>query len=534
MALRAKYLSDEFLSKLIVELRKALESVSTKLSIAALLGLMLVPVVPDYAASKLTATGTPQASPASPSAPIEVVRAKPVLVPDALLQPDLAPRSAQPNAGSATPEPATAAPAAVRPSHTVARLARKRQQAPARPEEKSGAFGKAAGPADAQTAAKTPGAPDSGSLGKMAASAPQQQASTPLPPPEPKSEHKSDPETDTAMAEPVPDTWSDAEIIAALRDCLKRLAPLGAEVEIAAPMKQEQCGSAAPVLLKRIGTGSSRVEFQPAPMLNCAMVSTLHTWVEKTLQPAAQEVLGSPVTRIRGASGYACRNRYGSPSNSHRLSEHAHANAIDIMGFVTADGRSIDVESKWGPNVRDIRKMQEQAAEEVALARKAEDEAKAAARKADREAADAARLAKRTAKGAKQEQAKADAEKKQQEAERKRAEAEQKEAERVRRSLQTAELSKLGRGIDPKTPNGKAPEPKVANAKGAIPATVKTDAGAKADVSTKITPEMVFLRRLHKGACGPFGTVLGPDANEAHRNHFHFDLAPRKRSAFCE
>jgi len=29
-------------------------------------------------------------------------------------------------------------------------------------------------------------------------------------------------------------------------------------------------------------------------------------------------------------------------------------------------------------------------------------------------------------------------------------------------------------------------------------------------------------------------SVLGPDANEAHRNHFHFDLAARKRSSFCE
>ena len=46
--------------------------------------------------------------------------------------------------------------------------------------------------------------------------------------------------------------------------------------------------------------------------------------------------------------------------------------------------------------------------------------------------------------------------------------------------------------------------------------------------------EATFLRRLHKGACGTFGTVLGPEANEAHRNHFHFDLAPRRRSAFCE
>jgi hypothetical protein len=464
-----------------------------------------------------------------------VVRAKAVLVPDALMLPDIAQRSPPP-AANAAPEPSTAIAAAIRPSGIAARLARKRQQqAPAAPGEKSGAFGKGAGPADVQTAAadaKTPGAPDSGSLGKMAANAPQ--ASTPLPPPEPKSDTaKSDTtKSDTAKAEPppVPDTWSDAEIIAALRDCLKRLAPLGAEVEIAAPMRQEQCGSAAPVLLKRIGTGTTRVEFQPAPMLNCAMVSSLHAWVEKTLQPAAQEVLGSAITRVRGASGYACRNRAGSPSNSHRLSEHAMANAIDIMGFVTADGRTIDVESKWGPNVRDIRKMQEQAAEEVALAKKAEDEAKLAARKADREAAEAARTAKRTGKGTKQEQAKAEAEKKKEEADRMRAEAEQKEAERVRRSLQTAELQKLGRGIDPKAPSAKAPEPKAANPKGAIPATAKVDAAP----APKVTPEMVFLRRLHKGACGPFGTVLGPDANEAHRNHFHFDLAPRKRSAFCE
>ena len=48
------------------------------------------------------------------------------------------------------------------------------------------------------------------------------------------------------------------------------------------------------------------------------------------------------------------------------------------------------------------------------------------------------------------------------------------------------------------------------------------------------TLSTAFLRRLHKGACGTFGTVLGPDANEDHRNHFHFDLASRKHSAFCE
>ncbi|MCR9126675.1 MAG: extensin family protein [Rhodobacteraceae bacterium] len=33
------------------------------------------------------------------------------------------------------------------------------------------------------------------------------------------------------------------------------------------------------------------------------------------------------------------------------------------------------------------------------------------------------------------------------------------------------------------------------------------------------------LRRIHKTACGPFGTVLGPDSDRFHRDHFHFDTA---------
>ena len=42
-----------------------------------------------------------------------------------------------------------------------------------------------------------------------------------------------------------------------------------------------------------------------------------------------------------------------------------------------------------------------------------------------------------------------------------------------------------------------------------------------------------LLRRLHAGACGPFGTALGPDADRHHRDHFHFDVAKRRR-AFCQ
>jgi hypothetical protein len=42
-----------------------------------------------------------------------------------------------------------------------------------------------------------------------------------------------------------------------------------------------------------------------------------------------------------------------------------------------------------------------------------------------------------------------------------------------------------------------------------------------------------ILRELHRGACGPFGTVLGPESDRFHRDHFHFDVARHRGGAFC-
>lgn len=42
--------------------------------------------------------------------------------------------------------------------------------------------------------------------------------------------------------------------------------------------------------------------------------------------------------------------------------------------------------------------------------------------------------------------------------------------------------------------------------------------------------ERGFLRTVNKRSCGPFTTVLGPNHNHAHRNHFHLDLAQHGRS----
>ena len=79
-----------------------------------------------------------------------------------------------------------------------------------------------------------------------------------------------------------------------------------------------------------------------------------------------------------------------------------------------------------------------------------------------------------------------------------------------------------------------------------IGASVLEVAKAKASELPKPPPEAVapppkpialrkteFVRSLHEAACQRFGTVLGPEANEAHKNHFHLDMKSR-RSGFCE
>ncbi len=38
-----------------------------------------------------------------------------------------------------------------------------------------------------------------------------------------------------------------------------------------------------------------------------------------------------------------------------------------------------------------------------------------------------------------------------------------------------------------------------------------------------------FLHAIHGGACEIFGTTLGPEANAAHKNHFHLDMKERRR-----
>ncbi|KUF10570.1 extensin family protein [Pseudoponticoccus marisrubri] len=41
------------------------------------------------------------------------------------------------------------------------------------------------------------------------------------------------------------------------------------------------------------------------------------------------------------------------------------------------------------------------------------------------------------------------------------------------------------------------------------------------------------LRKMHAAACGPFGTVLGPESDRFHKDHFHFDTARHRGGSYC-
>lgn len=90
--------------------------------------------------------------------------------------------------------------------------------------------------------------------------------------------------------------WSKAEIAAAKAKCTEALSTLKLDYEPLPPIKAGLCGTPAPILLKSLGS-ETKVAITPPATLDCAMAGALNRWLDKTVQPKAKELLGSPVKR---------------------------------------------------------------------------------------------------------------------------------------------------------------------------------------------------------------------------------------------
>lgn len=297
--------------------------------------------------------------------------------------------------------------------------------------------------------------------------------------------------------------WSEPEIAAATARCTQLLKGLDAVAVPAPAVRDGQCGAPAPMELISVGK-SPQVAFSPPVTVTCEMVAAMHQWITKDVQPLAIKHLGAPVIRIDTMSSYSCRTAYGRAKN--RLSEHGVANAVDIRAFLTAKGQTADLLADWGPTGRDI-------AAQAAIAR-------AAAQKAEAERAVAA-------------------------------------AKQLKSAPAPTIAAPLPVPATPSAaPNGTITLPRptitvgpagntlsfpgstgsvgISNAIDGQPSRLGGPKEPKPATDSAPQGRTQFLRGIHASACKIFGTVLGPEANDAHKNHFHLDMAERKSRAFCE
>lgn len=267
--------------------------------------------------------------------------------------------------------------------------------------------------------------------------------------------------------------WSAADIVASRKECEVLLKGLALDFSYAAPIRHNACGAAQPIVLRSIGAKPA-VAIDPPATLNCHMAAKLANWMMSSVQPLAATWLKSKVVSIKNEADYDCRNRYGDPGQ--KLSEHAKANAIDIGAFTFQSGTGATVGDNWGPVMRDLiaaAKITKTATAKTGFAAKVA-------------SADGSIIVDPPLTGS-----------------------------LPVLSAEAAERKHLGSSVVRQARRDEA------KALGVEPPKPQTAAAN-------------FIHAVHDSACQMFGTVLGPEANDAHRQHFHFDLAPRAGSSFCE
>jgi hypothetical protein len=81
--------------------------------------------------------------------------------------------------------------------------------------------------------------------------------------------------------------------------------------------------------------------------LRCPLARNFLAWLRNGVAPAARELLGSDLVRVETMGSYSCRGIVGNAASAGRLSEHGLANAVDVSGFILADGRRITIQGDW-------------------------------------------------------------------------------------------------------------------------------------------------------------------------------------------
>ncbi|GEO97960.1 extensin-like domain-containing protein [Methylobacterium haplocladii] len=110
-------------------------------------------------------------------------------------------------------------------------------------------------------------------------------------------------------------------------DCLRSLDSLGVAYAKASPIMNGQCTVASPLTVSKLGNG---VTIGSPETMVCRLAEGLMRWTAQVQQIAEKE-LGDTLKGLTLGGTYVCRGQnHGAEA---QLSEHAFANAVDVMGF---------------------------------------------------------------------------------------------------------------------------------------------------------------------------------------------------------
>ena len=103
------------------------------------------------------------------------------------------------------------------------------------------------------------------------------------------------------------------------------------------------CGIDAPVRVTEV----DGIRLTTPATINCQTARALKTWVNDAMRPAfaRNEVVG-----LRIAASYICRPRNN--LRGAKVSEHGRGNAVDISGFLMADGREWSIAGDYNRTIR--------------------------------------------------------------------------------------------------------------------------------------------------------------------------------------
>jgi hypothetical protein len=124
--------------------------------------------------------------------------------------------------------------------------------------------------------------------------------------------------------------------------CVERLAKAGVRAEPAPAIEHGACGARHP--LRLIGLPGA-LEVSPPAIVTCAVAEALTKWAEGVSAEAERHLSGPPAKVLIGTS-YECRGQ--NRQAGAKLSEHAFANGVDVMGFAFRARPTIAIAPRTG------------------------------------------------------------------------------------------------------------------------------------------------------------------------------------------